>query len=108
MANIPTTVGEPREVLALRELVVCWDQAYSALNQGDVDRVSGLMELADEHLAVVRSGGRLPEALLHEAVAARARLEHGMKVGLEGLGVEVARARRGSKALRGYAAARRS
>jgi hypothetical protein len=105
--NVPHPGGESPEALALRELIVCWDQAYAALTQGDVDRVQGLMELADEHLATARSGLRLSEDLLREAAAARARLEHGMKGGLEGMAEEIARVRRGGRALKGYAAAGR-
>lgn len=102
-----SSMGESPEATALRELITCWDQAYAALTQGDVDRVAGLMEIADEHLETARTGGPLPDDLLQEAASARARLEHGMRAGLEGVAEELARVRRGGKALRGYAAAQR-
>jgi len=107
MRTAPTQVPRPDptpETFAHRELIACWDQAYSALTQGDVDRVAALMELADEHLDTARNGGQLPEDLLQEAAAARARLEHGMRVGMEGMVEELAKVRRGGKALKGYAA----
>jgi len=91
----------------LQELAACWDQAYEALGQGDLDRVGALVEIADQHLRQLRAGDDLPAALLQEATAARGRLEHGMRSGLEALQAEMSRARKGEKALRGYGKAQR-
>lgn len=89
----------------LGELTACWDQAYEALTQGDLERVASLLDIAEEHLAGLPhasdddSGAA---AARQQAVAARGRLEHGMRVGLEGLGHELGRVRQGSKMLQGY------
>lgn len=96
-------------IFALRELIACWDQGYEALAQGDLARVDALLDIAEQHLQVARAANAndLPTTLLQEATSARARLEHGMRVGLEGLRAEMARARQGERALRGYGSSHR-
>lgn len=101
------TAEHDRE-FALRELIVCWDQAYEALTQGNLDRVANLLDVADEHVAKVGDLATLPPNLCNEAVSARGRLQHGMRAGLEGLSEELARARKGEKVLRGYGQAQRA
>jgi len=90
---------------ALQELIACWDQAYAALVQGDLDQVAALLDVADEHL-LAASDGRTDspeEARLRATVlGSRGRLEHGMSSGLVGLAEELARVRHGQKTLRGY------
>ena len=93
---------------ALGELITCWDQAYEALTQGDLDRVGALLEVADEHLQKLGAVDAAPAELLLEATSARGRLEHGMRSGLAALQEEMARARKGEKALRGYGIAQRN
>jgi len=95
---------------ALQELIACWDQAYEALVRGDLDRVQSLLDVAGDHVA--RAGdGRTDSPgearLRNDAASARGRLEHGMKAGLTGLQDELARTRRGARALRGYGNAAR-
>lgn len=95
---------------ALQEVVACWNQGYEALAQGDLERVSALLEIAEEHLANAGPGeaDTAEEASLRDqARAARGRLEHGMKAGLDGIRAELAQTRRGAKALRGYGDASR-
>ena len=90
---------------ALQELIACWDQAYAALVQGDLDPVTALLDVADEPLAAAGNGR---EDSPHEAqlrgiaLGSRGRLEHGMSSGLAGLAEELVRVRRGQKTLRGY------
>ncbi|MFM1870956.1 MAG: hypothetical protein RL398_378 [Planctomycetota bacterium] len=103
-----TAATESPAVFALRELIVCWDQGYEALARGDLDRVDALMAIAEERLEAARRGGDLPGDLLLEAASARARLEHGMRAGLDGLRDELSRARHGERALRGYGSAHRT
>lgn len=91
---------------ALQELTACWNQGYEALVRGDLDRVQALVDIADDHVPNAGDGtsdSAAEAALRHEALAARGRLEHGMKAGLAGLQDELARARRGGQVLRGYA-----
>jgi len=90
---------------ALQELTVCWDQAYEALARGDLERTAALMGIADEHLRQVgdpTADGAIEARLRSEAVAARGRLEHGMRGGLEALREELARVRQGARTLQGY------
>ena len=90
---------------ALQELIACWDQAYAALVQGDLDQVAALLDVADERLAAAGSGrtDSPDEAHLRAtALGSRGRLEHGMSSGLAGLAEELARVRHGQKTLRGY------
>lgn len=103
-----TAATESPAVFALRELIACWDQGYEALARGDLERVEALMAIAGERLEAARLGHDLPGELLLEAASARARLEHGMRVGLDGLRDELARARHGERALRGYGSTHRS
>ncbi|MBL8738355.1 MAG: hypothetical protein JNL12_18135, partial [Planctomycetes bacterium] len=70
---------------ALRELIACWDQAYTALVQGDLDQVAALLDVADGHLTAAGSGrtDSPDEARLRDtALGSRGRLEHGMGSGL--------------------------
>lgn len=102
--------SSPREVdsdaaFALRELTACWNQAFEAIGQGDLDRVENLLELADEHLVAAGNGSKDTAAeapLRREATVAFGRLQHAMKAGMDGIREELARARKGQKALRGY------
>lgn len=108
MASSPADPTATPKAFALRELAACWNQAYEAMAQGDLDRVSGLLDVADEHLAPAGDGrgdDAAEAALRNEALMAKARLEHGMTAGLQGMREEMARARVGGRALRGYAQA---
>ena len=91
---------------ALQELITCWNQAYEALLAGDLDRVHGLLEVADDHTAALAAhAGDDPASnapLRQQADAARGRLEHGMRAGLQGLREEMVRARQGARVLQGY------
>ena len=91
---------------ALRELTACWNQAYEALLGGDLPRVQALLEVADDHTAALAAtqGDRTTDLphLRQEADAARGRLEHGMRAGLQGLREELGRVRHGARALHGY------
>lgn len=103
-AAAATTTASP-VAFALQELIACWDQSYEALARGDLDRVAALMEVADDHVVVAGDGrcdGPDEARLRNSAASARGRLEHGMKVGLDGLRDELARTRQGAKVLRGY------
>ncbi|MBP8300225.1 MAG: hypothetical protein KA020_07690 [Planctomycetes bacterium] len=89
----------------LGELTACWDQAYEALTQGDLERVTSLLDIAEEHLAGLPHASNDDPTMAsqrQQAMAARGRLEHAMRVGLEGLGHELSRVRQGSKMLQGY------
>ena len=100
----PDVTASPR-AFALQEAIACWDQGYEALTRGDLDGVSALLELADAHVAQVgdaTSDTKAEARLRDTARSSRGRLEHGMKAGLEALGRELARTRRGAKVLRGY------
>jgi hypothetical protein len=101
----PAAADSPR-AFALQELVACWDQGYEALARGDLDQLTVLMDVAQEHLHAAGDGTTdsvAEVALRQEANAARGRLEHGMRSGLLGLQDEIAKSRVGQKALRGYA-----
>jgi hypothetical protein len=90
---------------ALLELRACWQQALAALEQGDVDAAGALLDVAQDHVAAAGDGARdtATEAQLRtDALAAHARLEHGVRVGIDGLAAELGRVRAGGKALRGY------
>lgn len=90
---------------ALQELIACWDQAYAALVQGDLEQVGGLLDVAEEHLVAAGDGSTdsVDEARLRAtALGSRGRLEHSMSSGLTGLAEELARVRHGQKTLRGY------
>lgn len=90
---------------ALQELIACWNQGYEALARGDLERVDALLAIAAEHVATAGTGTAdtpTEAALRREATSAHGRLRHGMQAGLTGLQDELARARKGSKALRGY------
>jgi len=100
-----TTTG-----FALQELIACWDQGYEALARGDLDRVQALLDLADDHLRSLpdhTTDGPTETQLRTEAVAARGRLEHGMRAGIDGLTQELGRVRQGAKVLHGYGAVSR-
>lgn len=102
-ADRPSTASAV--AFALQELVACWDQAYAALVQGDLDQVTALLDVADDHLAAAGSGrtDSPDEAQLRGiALGSRGRLEHGMSAGITGLAEELARVRHGQKTLRGY------
>jgi hypothetical protein len=104
----PTTTPSP-VAFALQELIACWDQGYEALARGDLDRVTSLLDIADDHLANIgRPADDTPELahLRNAAVSAKGRLEHGMRGGLAGLQEEMARTRQGAKVLKGYGQAR--
>lgn len=91
---------------ALQELAACWNQGYEALARGDLERVSALLAIAADHVATAGDGGHdtVAEAALRTvAAAAHGRLQHGVSAGLVGIEEELARARVGGKALRGYA-----
>lgn len=113
MASSPADrerTASPR-AFAIQELIACWDQGYEALTRGDLARVSSLLEFADELLETAADPRRdTPEEseLRQRALVAKGRLEHGMRNGLAGLERELAGARRGAKALRGYADPARS
>ncbi len=90
---------------ALQECTVCWDQACDALVNGDFDRVTALLDIAESHLATIRDLSRqasVDAKLYASATAARSRLEHAMRDGLEGLHDAIVKARQGSKVLHGY------
>jgi len=100
----PIATPSPR-AFALQEATACWDQGYEALTRGDLDGVADLLAIADSHLATVGDAATdsADEARLRNlARSSRGRLEHGMKAGLDALTNELARARTGAKALRGY------
>ena len=100
----PTATTSPR-AFALQEAIACWDQGYEALTRGDLDGVRDLLDIAEAHLANVGAAATdsAEEARLRDlAGSSRGRLEHGMKAGLHALEQELARARQGAKALRGY------
>ncbi|MBL8751064.1 MAG: hypothetical protein JNK78_18035 [Planctomycetes bacterium] len=95
---------------ALQEVIACWNQGYEALAQGDIERVTALLEIAEDHLANAGAGeADTPEQanLRDQARAARGRLEHGVKAGLDAIRAELGQTRRGAKALRGYGDASR-
>ena len=109
MASSPAERGtvavDSAVAFALQEVTACWDQGYEALARGDLERVAALLDVADGYLGKVGDPGRdgVEEARLRaEAVAARGRLEHGMRGGLEGLRDEIARVRQGARTLQGY------
>ncbi len=105
MASSPRDATAAPVAFALQELIACWDQGYEALTRGDLDRVQALLDVADDHVARAgdgRSDSPAEAKLRNDAASARGRLEHGMKAGLVGLQDELARTRRGAKALRGY------
>jgi hypothetical protein len=104
MASFPADPGT-NTAFVLQELIACWNQAYEALGRGELDTIGELLDHTDALLL------RLPDHthdgpperdLRDRAVAARGRLEHGMKAGLEGLEAELARTRQGAKTLSGY------
>jgi hypothetical protein len=108
MASSPADPTPTPKAFALRELAACWNQAYEAMAQGDLDRVASLLDVADDHLPPAGAGAgddALESTLRNDALMAKARLEHGMQAGLPGMRDEMARARVGSRALRGYAQA---
>jgi len=93
------------KAFALHELIACWNQGYEALARGDLERVEALLDLAQDHVGTAGDGASdtaAEAALRNEATSAHGRLQHGMTAGLSGLRDELARARVGGKALRGY------
>jgi hypothetical protein len=105
MASSPTE-PESAVAFALQEVATCWNQAYEALTQGDVDRIAALMAIAGDHVAVAGDGSAdsaAERALRQQAQAAFGRLQHGIAAGLDGLAAELQQSRQGAKALRGYA-----
>lgn len=107
MASFPADrqVADSPTAFALRELIACWDQGYEALARGDLDRVEDLLGIADDHLRSLpdhAGDGPIETGLRAEAVAARGRLEHGMRAGLDGLRAELDRTRQGARVLHGY------
>ena len=110
MASSPASPGQGSAAdspvaFALQEVTACWDQGYEALARGDLERVAVLMDIADDHLlraGEVATDGPAEAKLRTEAVAARGRLEHGMRGGLDGLRDELARVRQGVRTLQGY------
>lgn len=106
MASSPTETATP-VAFALQEVAVCWQQACTALAEGDLDRLAALMAIAGDHVAVAGDGrGDSPaEATLrHQAQSAFVQLRTGIEAGLAGLADELARSRQGARALRGYGA----
>lgn len=108
MASSPAETTATPKAFALQELTACWNQAYEALVRGDLDRVTALLDVADDHVAA--SGDGRPDTVDEQqlratAMGAKGRLEHAMRAGLQGMREEMARARVGGKALRGYAQA---
>lgn len=104
-AGRPDAAAVTTTAFALQEMIACWNQAYEALARGDLDRVAALLDVAEDHVAAAGDGhlDSTAEALLRqEATTAHGRLQHGMRAGLAGLQDELARARVGGKALRGY------
>lgn len=100
-----TVAPDSPVAFALQEVTACWDQAYEALARGDLERTAALMDIADDHLRRVgdpTADGPGEARLRSEAVAARGRLEHGMRGGLDGLREELARVRQGARTLQGY------
>ena len=108
MASSPAETTATPRAFALQELAACWNQAYEALVRGDLDRVTSLLDVADEHVATAGDAGTDDPAearLRATAMGAKGLLEHAMRAGMQGLRDELARARVGGKALRGYAQA---
>lgn len=108
MASSPAETTATPKAFALQELAACWNQAYEALVRGDLDRVTALLDVADEHVAAAGAGATddaVEARLRATAMGAKGLLEHAMRAGLQGLRDELARARVGGKALRGYAQA---
>ncbi len=111
MASSPADPGERiaaagTVAFALRELAACWDQAYDALCRGDLERVGALLDVAHEHVVTAGDGthdGAGEARSRRDALAARGRLEHGMRAGITAVADELARCRAGGKVLRGYA-----
>ena len=111
MASSPTDSAPSPRRFALQELATCWNQAYEALAQGDLDRVAAMLDVAQEHVATAGVGGpddATDSQLRSDALSAKGRLEHAMKAGLQAMREELARTRVGGKALRGYAQGGRS
>jgi hypothetical protein len=107
MASSP---AESERAFALQELIACWNQGYEALARGELEHVQALLDVADDHVIAAGDGSGDSAAVAELralAQSARGRLEHGMKAGLQGLQDELARARVGGKALRGYGNASR-
>jgi hypothetical protein len=101
----PNATESSPKAFALQELTACWDQGYEALARGDLDQLSALMDIAADHVVTAGNGAgdtTIEQSLRQQALAARGRLEHGMRAGLQGLQDEMATARIGHKALRGY------
>ena len=108
MASSPAETTATPKAFALQELTACWNQAYEALVRGDLDRVTAMLDVADDHVASSGDGRHdtIDEQQLRAtAMGAKGRLEHAMRAGLQGMREELARARVGGKALRGYAQA---
>jgi hypothetical protein len=107
MASSPTDATKP-VAEALQEAIACWNQAYAALTQGELERVDALLDIAGEHLVAAGKGERdtpAEAALRREAHGSFGRLQHGMRVGMAALQEELARSRQGAKVLRGYSSA---
>ena len=90
---------------ALEELTVCWTQAYEAMARGDLDRVTGLLDLAQAQVPAAGDGrADSPEeaALRRRAHTAFGLLRHAMNEGMTAIREELGRARKGQKALADY------
>ncbi len=109
MASSPADAATPSaRAFALQELIACWNQGYEALARGEVDRAQALLDVAEEHLAAAGDGltdDATEAALRCEAISSQGRLAHAIRAGLDGIGEELGRTRRGGKALRGYGSA---
>ncbi|MBM3974350.1 MAG: hypothetical protein FJ301_09660 [Planctomycetes bacterium] len=108
MASSPAENAATPKAFALQELTACWNQAYEALVRGDLDRVTALLDIIDDHVATAgdsRTDTANEQQLRATAMGANGRLEHAMRAGLQGMRDEMERARVGGKALRGYAQA---
>jgi hypothetical protein len=103
MASSPA--NDEAAAYLLGELTACWNQGYEALAQGDLERTAVLLDVAEGHLKSLQPASEddaTATGLRQEAMAARGRLEHGMRKGLDGLAEELVKVRQGSKVLQGY------
>jgi hypothetical protein len=106
MASSPTDPAKQSPTaFAMREVTTCWHQAYEALCRGDLDSVQALLDEVDLQLPATGDAStdgvdeRTQRAAMQQAFGL---LQSGMQTGLDGIAGELAQARRGGKALRGY------
>lgn len=104
-ADRPAEATPSPRTFALREAIACWNQGYEALVRGDLDGVTALLDIADDHLSAIGDSTQDTPAearLRDEARSARGRLEHAVRAGLAAVDTERAQARLGERALKGY------